>query len=460
MHPPRFAPAASSTASSTEGPRAANLARRLFGVDLMEWQRFVLDRGLERDDVTGRYRHRKVGVTVPRQNGKSQMLRALIANALITPGAQVAFASQDRQVAVDVLFSPVAEAFEDVEALFGTHVIRSNGHERITLRRLRSSRAIPVSPTEKAGHGYSLDLAIIDEAWAQYDDRLAEAIRPTQIARPDPQLWIVSTAGTAASTFLRGIVDAGRDGELAYFEWSAGDDDDDEDPDTWARANPAYGITITRAALEDARSTPDEREAFPRAHLNRWQASRAGDAIAPALWRACFDATLAVPGERMTFGVEVAQDRSTTVIVAAGLERGRLVVEVVDERPGTKWAIPRLLELRERHRPAAIVANLAGATRSLVDDAPVAGLDLEAQKAGDYVGACQVFYDAVKDERLAHRGQLRLDAAVKGATRRKLAGSWVWGAPTPDVDIAPLVAATLAGARAARPVILPFVATS
>ena len=458
MQAPAYAPEVGSRL--TDGPRAANLARALFGVDLMEWQRFVLDRALERDETTGRYRHRKVGVTVARQNGKSQLLRALIANAVLNPGAQVGITSQDRQVAVDVLFAPTAEAFEEQGPLFEAHVIRSNGHERCTLRRLRSSRFLPLSPTEKGGHGYSLDLAIIDEAWAQFDSRLAEAIRPTQIARPDPQLWIVSTAGVAASTFLRGIVDAGRDGDLCYFEWAADDDDDEDDPATWAKANPALGHTITLEALSDARSTPEERENFPRAHLNRWTASRAGDAIAPGAWKACRDPDVAVALEGMSFAVEVAQDRSTAVIAAASTNGGRLVVELVDERPGTKWILPRLLELREHHRPAAIVANYAGATRSLVDDAPAQGLDLEQAAMGDYVGACQVFYDAVNQGRLAHRGQTRLDAAVRGATRRRLAGSWVWAAPTPDVDVAPLVAATLAGARAARPVVLPFIATS
>ena len=67
--------------------------------------------------------------------------------------------------------------------------------------------------SERGAHGYSLDLAIVDEAWALKDYRVPGAITPTQIARPDPQLWVVSTAGTSDSLWLRELVEAGRAGD-------------------------------------------------------------------------------------------------------------------------------------------------------------------------------------------------------------------------------------------------------
>jgi hypothetical protein len=47
-------------------------------------------------------------------------------------------------------------------------------------------------------------MGVIDEAFAQEDARLEQGLRPTMITRPQPQLWVVSTAGTRKSAYLRG----------------------------------------------------------------------------------------------------------------------------------------------------------------------------------------------------------------------------------------------------------------
>src|SRR6266536_5796222 len=67
-----------------------------------------------------------------------------------------------------------------------------------------------VSSEETSGHGDTLHLGVIDEAWAQTDNRLEQAMRPAMMTVPDAQLWIVSAAGTEKSTYFRGKVEDGR----------------------------------------------------------------------------------------------------------------------------------------------------------------------------------------------------------------------------------------------------------
>ena len=65
---------------------------------------------------------------------------------------------------------------------------------------------------------------MVDEAWAHEDAWLEQGLSPTMITRPQPQLWVVSTAGTHKSAYLRGKVERGRrdpGSTVAYFEWSA-----------------------------------------------------------------------------------------------------------------------------------------------------------------------------------------------------------------------------------------------
>jgi phage terminase large subunit-like protein len=44
---------------------------QMLGVDLMPWQRLVLDTALEINPLTKRLAYREVRLTVPRQQGKS-----------------------------------------------------------------------------------------------------------------------------------------------------------------------------------------------------------------------------------------------------------------------------------------------------------------------------------------------------------------------------------------------------
>lgn len=456
MRPAHLPPRAT---GPTEGPKAAAIARRVLGLDLLPWQRLVLNRGLER--AGGRYRWRTVVVTVARQNGKSALLRALIAHRLAgRRGQTVGALSHLRSVGCEVMFNPVADAFtaRGLRDLFDSHAIRSNGVESLSLR-ATAGRLVMPSSSERGGHGYSLDLAIVDEAWSLKDYRVPQAITPTQIARPDPQLWIVSTAGTSESLWLRELVEAGRTGaaeRLALFEWSAAPELDPADVGAWEAANPALGQTITADELGHAfaiATTPDSRAEFERAHLNRWTA-RLEAILSPEAWRACRAPELVIEGG-LVFGFDVALDRSQCSIVAAGIQGDRVIVELVACRPGVEWLPAALAELRRRWAPVAIVANDSGPARSVVEELLAGGELVEPYSAGAFTAACQVFYDLVVEGRLAHRGQAELDAAARSVGRRKLGESWAFGRAVSSADISALVAAAVAAHRASRPHIVP-----
>jgi len=447
----------------THGPRAARIARALFGVELLDWEGYTLDHALALDEYEPgrwRYRYRTVVVTVARQNGKSVILRSGVADRMVgEDNATAAVMSQDRAAAKEIIFEPLADAFEgDKWAVLRPKIRRSNGFERILLSAL-GSRLVLLSPTEKGAHGYSLDVVVVDEAWSLWDFRVPQAVTPTQVARENPQLWIVSTAGTELSLWLRQLVDKGRAGAegLLYLEWSAPIGLDVDDPAAWRAANPSLEQTISLDALADARAKLPESE-FERAHLNRWTV--AAEAVIPAgLWAQCLAPDVSVGTEEIALGFDVAHDRDSAAITAASTVGGRVAVELIELRPGTEWVLGRLRELVERWAPAGIVANNAGPARNLIEAAPAAGIDLDAYNAGQYVAACQTMYDLIAEGRLAHRGQAALDLAVAAAGRRNLAGSWAFGRQPKGSSIAPLVAATLAAHRASRPHLLPIIIT-
>src|SRR5260221_11004478 len=80
------------------------------------------------------------------------------------------------------------------------------------------------SGTEASDHGDTLDLAVIDEAWAQRDDSIEQAVKPAMMTRDDAQLWVVSTAGGGSPAALpreegvgRAVGEVGAPVPGAYF---------------------------------------------------------------------------------------------------------------------------------------------------------------------------------------------------------------------------------------------------
>ena len=137
-----------------------------------------------------------------------------------------------------------------------------------------------IAPTQEAGHGETVDLALVDEAWSPRafgDFHVLQALTPamsTRRGRPTLDLLDRRQGGIAPScatswTSAAPAVAVGDDDGLAYFEWSAPSDVDLDDRAVWAAAHPALGNTISEDVLVQARRDLPAEE-FARAFLNIW----------------------------------------------------------------------------------------------------------------------------------------------------------------------------------------------
>lgn len=247
---------------------------------------------------------------------------------------------------------------------------------------------------------------------------------------------------------------------LAYFEWSAGDDAEHDDPEAWAQANPALGIRITPDAIRTELGAL-EAEDFARERLGIFpeDVETSDPVIDETDWIAC-SWPKSTAGSPLVLAFEVSLDRRWSVIAAAGPSTlGGTHVEVVENRRGTGWVIARLLELQQAHSPTAIVCNPAGPAGGLLPAAEKAGLvvgmkDPETGKAKplsgrDYVQACAAAYDAIVDHQWRHIDQPELTMAATAAGKRPLGDAWVFDRRG-NVDISPLLAVTVAAWAAGR----------
>lgn len=411
----------------------------------MPWQRRVVDTALERR-ADGTPAYRTVVVTVPRQNGKTTLLWALMLwwsishrdNVIIgTAQTGIEAMGKWREYVGAVEHGPYAEHIVEVRY--------ANGSETLTWDTGTSHRVRAPSP--RAGHGVTLDLGVIDEAWALRDEAVIQSLRPAMLTRPNAQLWIVSTAGTLDSVLLRRHVELGRkavaDGlteGLAFFEWAAPDEADADDEATWQAAMPAMGHTITpavvRAEREGQTMTPGE---FERAFLNRWTDTSEA-AIPPHLWAAVLSDE-AAPGVPVWLGVDMTPERDAAAIVAAGWWGERVACEVIAHRAGTEWLAERVNEVCARHHVAGVVLDGTGPAAAMVGDlaeTPVLFTYRNMQHA-----SAQLF-DAITYGAIGVRPDAGLGAAIRGAAKVGQGDLWRWGRKRSAADVSPLVAMTVA----------------
>jgi hypothetical protein len=448
----------------------AEVAKRL-GVHPMPWQQYVFDVAFELDDE-GRLFYGEVDNLAPRQQGKTAVtapvaVHRLTALARALGPQRLTYTAQTRAGARKKLERDFAEmlrgsrSFKEITNAKARpskptewKIALNNGSEHIRMG--RSYWQID-APSRTGTHGDTLDVGMIDEAFAHQTDDVEQAMKPAQSTRTSPQLWVYSTAGDAKSYYLwrkvlagRNAVTAGEHGRVAYFEWSADDDDDPADPVTWRRAMPALGFTVreefVRGEWERAqRKGPEGVAMFRRAYLNQWPeipilADGMHDAVfAAGVWESICAVDVAQPSAGLVLAVDTNPERTRTAIAISG---GGGTGGLVDERDGTGWAIDELVRIaRERNAPVAIAAN--GPAASMILPLEQAGVTVLPIASKDVAVACSWFHDAVVASAQAAAANTprvltvkrhpALDAAVAAAEKRGTGDVWVWNRRRGDV---------------------------
>lgn len=438
----------------------------MLGKSLMPWQRHVIDVIMEIDPITGEFAYSEFGLTVPRQSGKSTLLLAKAihrgsAGKFFGPRQQVVYTAQTRKDArrkFEEDFAGVIEGSRHYKNALLCHWGNGNEHIRFPNR----SRFGVEAPTEKSGHGSTLDEAYIDEAFAQQDGRLEQAFRPAMITRSRSQLGWISTAGWSdASPYLTSKVKRGREVAemgiregLAYFEWSAPEGADPGDRDVWRACMPALGYSISEDAIAAELMTMDEAD-FRRAYLNQWVPKPVtGEHQRLPNWES-LDDPQSQALDPVAFAVDMALDRSWTAISVAGRrDDGRLHGVVIDYREGTDWVADRVFDLVEKWRPCAVALDPASPAGSLVRPLEERGLTTKCGCHGeqglmpltsrDRAQACGGLFDDCRNDRFRHLDQRHLNLAVKKAATKSAGDSWEWDLQLSPVDISPLRAVTFA----------------
>lgn len=427
----------------------------------MPWQQHVADVAAEIDPATGLPAYREIVLLVPRQSGKTTLLLSEMVHRAWGYGRP-----QLTRYAAQTGDDAIAKWKEHVELLESTAFRKvfttddTNGQKALVWA--NKSRYTPTATTKKSGHGKTLDQGIIDEAFAQIDFRTEQAMRPAMLTRDDAQLFVVSTAGDATSVFLNAKIEANRDRLLnepaapsrtAYFEWSADEDEDPFDENTWWRCMPALGRTVSPAVitadLEAMLADPREGErGFRRAYLNQTDLGAGTSSVVDAEdWAATGSDQSSIVGPR-AIALDVANDRSSAAIGQAGPNAAGVVhFEIAAHDRNTHWVLPWLVEFFRRNTkaPRRVYVPPGGQAALMEPLLTEADIEVVTLSRAEYAAGCATVSDGIVDHAIAHRrtGQLALDVAISGATWSR-SDARTWDRHKSTTDISPLVAATVA----------------
>lgn len=263
-----------------------------------QWDRVIAPAfGWKMPDGTRRFR--KVGIGIPKKNGKSTLLSALALYHLIADreaGAEVYSAAADRMQA-SIIYKEAANMVDVSPALKDRLKVRRS----VNTIEHRASKSIykALSAEANTKEGLNISALLFDELHAQKDRLLWDTLRYGGAARLQPLFWWISTAGEADDTLLWMMewshcrkIQNSEVVDISYLPaiWEANKTDDWTKEETWEKANPSWHHTLNKREMREecklAQMDGTHKVAFLRYRLNVPTAATS-EWIAREHWDAC-----------------------------------------------------------------------------------------------------------------------------------------------------------------------------
>lgn len=452
------------------------------GVPLDDWQELILESAMgERADLS--WAAKRVGISVPRQNGKSQLMVArALAGALLFGEKKIVISAHQADTAregftklIEILDSDGNEWIRSrLDPKYGRGGVM-NAINREAVKFANGALIQFKARTLAGGRGFSSDCLLLDEA--QRLGRAAWAsINSTMSARANPQVWLLGTPPTHEDDgevfeSVRVAAIEGVSSSSAWIEWGLDSEHPAymaarssllDSPREWTPeieaacwwSNPAWNTRINHEVVmgEFETYTPEQ---FAQDRLGAWASElRASRLITAAEWSAT--ATVEAPDGVRSFGVAFNIDGSRMSLAGCVKHGEGAHIEVIDAMTGEIGAgIGPLADwLADRHRSAVVIAisgqaGSAALEQALIDRG-VPRRMIHVLSAPEVFAANGMLYDAVRDRRVTHPAGKATDhlersvAVCDRKMRSKVTGAWGWAPTTDDGDETPLEAAGFA----------------
>lgn len=397
-----------------------------------EWQALMLSDIMAVNDE-GLWIHTKFGYSVPRRNGKTEIITQrelwglfngehILHTAHLTDTAHIAWERLKNRL------EEIGVKPKSTYKAYGKERIEMNNGAVIDFRTRTSSGAL--------GSGY--DLLVIDEA-QEYTQAQQTALNYVVSSSKNPQTIMCGTPPTAVSSgdVFRDYRDKTLRGETingGWAEWSVDHKTNVHDVNAWYMTSPSLGTILTERTVQDEINGDDLD--FNIQRLGLWIRYNQQSAISAPEWDALKTETLPKFKGSVFVGVKFGRDgQNVCLSVAIRTEDDRIFVESIDcrnQRDGNDWLINFIMKTKAK---AVLVDGMSGLETFLRECKEQKLKGVGAASVKEVIQASSDFETAIANKSICHAGQPGLRQSVTNCDHRAIGSGGGYGYKTLDDDI-------------------------
>lgn len=419
-----------------------------YGIKLLPWQKAVLYRWMATDEF-GKWTNPECGLSVPRQNGKTELIIVRIIGGMVFLGEALVYTAQSDNTVKEIK-RRVMRFFYDAEEELRDMLTDEFDNEPKSLDyiELRNrGRCVFRTRTRTNGLGSTNDTLINDEAQEETDAQ-QEALLPTLASGKSQNHQTIRagtppTAGSSGTvwTRTRNSVLNGKAENYCWQEWSVESITDVMDEAAWYFANPSLGYFLMITAVRNEAATM-ATDSFNKMRLGWYAGVENMRAITDDEWNPLAVPEVQLPeSPNLVYAVKFAPDRSA-VSLAVGIimPDSRVHVEIIERRQmnaGIAWLASWLIE-RWRKCNKIIIDGAAGTqllVEELVRSDPKISKRILTPNVKEAGAAYSSFHTAIQQRLLTHFNQPALNVSIKTVKRRDIGRDGMFGYASMNNDI-------------------------
>ena len=416
------------------------------GRTIQPWQTHLLKPMLSTQK--GLWVHTKFGYSLPRRNGKNEVLSIREMYGL-EKGEEILHTAH-RTTTSHAAWERLKRLLEQAGYIDGEDYVtlRASGRERIEFLKTRG-RVEFRTRTSTGGLGEGFDLLVIDEA-QEYTTDQESALKYVVTDSQNPQTVFCGTPPTPISsgtvfTSLRKMALEGGAENTGWAEWSIEEQSDIRNRELWYQTNPSLGTIFTERSVADEVGT-DEID-FNIQRLGLWIRYNQKSAISVNEWEEVKAPVIPKITGKLFAGIKYGNDGANVALsIAVKTEDDRIFVEVIDcqsIRNGNDWIVNFL---KNADIQKVVIDGASGQNILATEMKDVRLKEPLLPTVREIITANSTFEQAIFKKTLCHKGQPSLEQVVTNCEKRAIGsnGGFGYKSQLEDYDVALMDSAMLA----------------
>lgn len=408
---------------NTLGSEAVELYNKT-GKKAQKWQENIIN-DIMAQNKEGLWVHTRFGYSVPRRNGKNEVVAMRELWGLMQ-GEHIAHTAH-RTKTSRTGWLRLCDLLDKAKIPYDS--IRAEGRETITLKENDATIEFRTR-SAKGGLGEGFDLLIIDEA-QEYTDDQESALKYVVSDSQNPQTILCGTpptpisSGTVFTKFRRDTLQGGK-ANAGWYSWEVDTLQDPRDRDQWYLTNPSLGTILKERAILD--EIGDDVNDFNIQRLGLWLKYNQKSAISKIEWEELAIDKLPKLQGKLAVGIKYGHDGTNVAMaIACKTKEDKTFIECIDcrnRRSGNSW----ILDFLSKADIGAVIIDGASGQGLLAEEMKSARLlkpILPTVK--EVINANNIFEVALTSGDLCHRNQPALLQAASNSEKRAIGSNGGFG---------------------------------